>query len=93
MKSSLILGYGSTGQDIEKYLISKNKNYLIHDDEKKINEKYKFNIDDINQIEVIFVSPGIKKNHEILRIADSNDIKIMTDIEIFNEIRVITAVN
>ena len=35
MKSSLILGYGSTGQDIEKYLISKNKNYLIHDDEKK----------------------------------------------------------
>ena len=86
MKSSLILGYGSTGQDIEKYLISKNKNYLIHDDEKKINEKYKFNIDDINQIEVIFVSPGIKKNHEILRIADSNDIKIMIDIEIFNEI-------
>ncbi len=36
MKSSLILGYGSTGQDIEKYLISKNKNYLIHDDEKKL---------------------------------------------------------
>ena len=32
MKSSLILGYGSTGQDIEQYLISKNKNYLIHDD-------------------------------------------------------------
>ena len=86
MKSSLILGYGSTGQDVEKYLISKNKNYLIHDNEKNINEKIKFKIDDINKLEVIFVSPGIKKNHEILRIADSNDIKIMTDIEIFNEI-------
>ena len=27
MKSSLILGYGSTGQDIEQYLISQNKNF------------------------------------------------------------------
>ena len=38
MKSSLILGYGSTGQDIENYLISKNINYFIHDDKKNIDE-------------------------------------------------------
>ena len=40
MKSSLILGYGSTGQDIEQYLISQNKNYLIHDDKENIDKKY-----------------------------------------------------
>ncbi len=86
MKSSLILGYGSTGQDIEQYLISKNINYLIHDDNKNIDEKFKFNLNNINNIETIFVSPGIKKDHKILKMASSNGIKIMTDIELFSEI-------
>ena len=86
MKSSLILGYGSTGQDIEQYLISQNKNYLIHDDLENIDKKYKFNTENINKIETIFVSPGIKKDHEILRMASSSGIKIMTDIELFSEI-------
>ena len=86
MKSSLILGYGSTGQDIEQYLISQNKNYLIHDDLENIDKKYKFNTENINNIETIFVSPGIKKDHEILRMASSSGIKIMTDIELFSEI-------
>ena len=86
MKSSLILGYGSTGQDFEQYLISENKNYLIHDDKEKIDKKYKFNIESIHNIETIFVSPGIKKDHEILKAAASSGIKIMTDIELFSEI-------
>ncbi len=86
MKSSLILGYGSTGQDIQQYLISKNKNYLIHDDKENIDKEYKFNTENINNIETIFVSPGIKKDHEILRMAESSGIKIMTDIELFSEI-------
>ena len=86
MKSSLILGYGSTGQDIEQYLISQNKNYLIHDDLENIDKKYKFNTENINNIETIFVSPGVKKDHEILRMASSSGIKIMTDIELFSEI-------
>jgi UDP-N-acetylmuramoylalanine--D-glutamate ligase len=86
MKSSLILGYGSTGQDIEQYLISQNKNYLIHDDKEDIDKKYKFNTKNINNIETIFVSPGVKKDHEILRMASSSGIKIMTDIELFCEI-------
>ena len=86
MKSSLILGYGSTGQEIENYLISKNINYFIHDDNKNIDEKFKFNLDNINNIETIFVSPGINKDHEILRMAASSGNKIMTDIELFSEI-------
>ena len=85
MKSSLILGYGSTGQDIEQYLISQNKNYLIYDDKEDIDKKYKFNTENINNIETIFVSPGVKKDHEILRMASSSGIKIMTDIELFSE--------
>ena len=86
MKSSLILGYGSTGHDIEQYLISKNISYLVHDDNKNIDEKFKFNPDNINNIETIFVSPGIKQDHKILKMAASNGIKIMTDIELFSEI-------
>jgi len=85
MKSSLILGYGSTGKDIEQYLISQNKNYLIHDDKEDIDKKYKFSTESINNIETIFVSPGVKKDHEILRMASSSGIKIMTDIELFSE--------
>ena len=85
MKSSLILGYGSTGQDIEQYLISQNKNYLIHDDKEDIDKKFKFSTESINNIETIFVSPGVKKDHEILRMASSSGIKIMTDIELFSE--------
>ncbi len=85
MKSSLILGYGSTGKDIERYLISKNKNYFVYDDKKNIDEKFKFNIKNIINLETIFVSPGIKKDHEILKIAASNGIKILTDIELFSE--------
>ncbi len=86
MKSSLILGYGLTGKDIEKYLISENKNYFIHDDKKNIDEKFKFNLENIINLETIFVSPGIKKDHEILKMAASSGIKIMTDIELFSEI-------
>ncbi len=86
MKSSLILGYGSTGQCVEQYLISKHKKYLIYDDKKNIDEKFKFYKKNINDIETIFVSPGIKKNHEILKMAESGGIKIITDIELFCEI-------
>ena len=86
MKSSLILGYGSTGQEIEQYLISKKIKYLIQEDIKNIDKKYKFNTENVNNIETIFVSPGIKKDHEILRMAASSGNKIMTDIELFSEI-------
>tara|TARA_B100000676_G_scaffold229905_1_gene228346 strand:- start:8958 stop:10145 length:1188 start_codon:yes stop_codon:yes gene_type:complete len=86
MKASLILGYGINGQDIEKFLISKDKEYFIHDDEKEIPKKLKFNFNELQNLETIFVSPGIKKNHEILKLANTNDIKIITDIELFSEI-------
>ena len=86
MKSSLILGYGATGKDIEKYLISENKKYLIYDDNKTIPNELNFQLEDINNLEMIYVSPGIKKNHKILNIAEESNIKVTTDIEYFNDI-------
>ena len=86
MRPSLILGYGTTGKDIEKYLISENKKYFIYDDNKIIPQKLNFKLEDITNLEMIYVSPGIKKDHKILNIAEESNIKVTTDIEYFNNI-------
>ena len=86
MKPSLILGYGATGRDIERYLISENKKYVIYDDNKTIPNELNFQLEDITNLEMIYVSPGIKKDHRILNIAEENNIKVTTDIEYFNDI-------
>ena len=86
MRPSLILGYGATGKDIEKYLISENKKYFIYDDNKIIPQKLNFKLEDITNLEMIYVSPGIKKDHKILNIAEERNIKVTTDIEYFNNI-------
>ena len=86
MKYSLILGYGSTGQDIEKFLISKNKKYYIYDDYKTVPKEFTFELSDITNLENIFVSPGIKKNHEIINLAKEKNINLTSDIQYFNEI-------
>ena len=61
MKSSLILGYGSTGQDIEKYLLSKNQKYFIYDDNKTIPQDLNFRLEDIPNVETLFVSQELGK--------------------------------
>ena len=86
MKYSLILGYGSTGQDIEKFLISKNKKYYIYDDYKTVPKEFTFELSDITNLENIFVSPGIKKDHEIINLAEEKNINLTSDIQYFNEI-------
>ena len=86
MRPSLILGYGSTGKDIEKYLISENKKYFIYDDNKIIPQELNFQVKDITNLEMIYVSPGVKKDHKILKIAEESNIKVTTDIEYFNNI-------
>tara|TARA_B100001057_G_scaffold439684_1_gene473049 strand:+ start:879 stop:2063 length:1185 start_codon:yes stop_codon:yes gene_type:complete len=86
MKYSLILGYGSTGQDIEKFLISKNKKYYIYDDYKTVPKEFTFELSDITNLENIFVSPGIKKDHEIINLAKEKNINLTSDIQYFNEI-------
>ena len=86
MKSVLILGYGSTGQDIEKYLISKKIKYYIHDDNEFVPAKLKFQIGELSNLETIYISPGINHDHDILKLALSNNITVTNDIELFNEL-------
>ena len=86
MRPSLILGYGATAKDIEKYLISKNKKYFIYDDNKIIPQELNFQVKDITNLEMIYVSPGVKKDHKILKIAEESNINVTTDIEYFNNI-------
>ena len=86
MRPSLILGYGATGKDIEKYLISENKKYFIYDDNKIIPQELNFKLEDITNLDMIYVSPGIKKDHKILNIAEESNIKVKTDIEYFNNV-------
>ena len=50
MKSVLILGYGSTGQDIEKYLISNKIKYFIHDDHEFVPARLKFQIGELSNL-------------------------------------------
>lgn len=86
MKYSLILGYGSTGQDIEKFLISKNKKYYIYDDYKTFPKEFTFELSNFTKLENIFVSPGIKKDHKIINLAKEKNINLTSDIQYFNEI-------
>ena len=60
MKYSLILGYGSTGQDIEKFLISKNKKYYIYDDYKTVPKEFTFELSDFTNLEncLLYTSPS-----------------------------------
>ena len=86
MKYSLILGYGSTGQDIEKFLTSKNKKYYIYDDYKTFPKEFTFELSNFTKLENIFVSPGIKKDHKIINLAKEKNINLTSDIQYFNEI-------
>ena len=81
MKYSLILGYGSTGQDIEKFLISRNKKYYIYDDCNTVPKELTFDLSDITNLENIFVSPGIKKDHKIINLAKEKNINLTSDIQ------------
>tara|TARA_B100000242_G_scaffold2741_1_gene1655 strand:+ start:3018 stop:4229 length:1212 start_codon:yes stop_codon:yes gene_type:complete len=83
---SLILGYGKTGQSVEKYLKTISKEYLIYDDNldllKGINEKLVFKESQLKQIEEIIVSPGIKPDHKLLN--EFPEKKVFTDIDLFS---------
>lgn len=78
----LVLGYGSTGYEIEKYLKRKNYNYLIVDDLQNNNyilttEQY---LDLKQKPSLIIKSPGIKYDHKLL--LKYNDVQITNDIEL-----------
>ena len=83
---SLILGYGKTGQSVKKYLDTMSKEYLIHDDNldllKEINKELVFKESQLEQVDEIIVSPGIKPDHKLLKEFPENN--VITDIDLFS---------
>jgi UDP-N-acetylmuramoylalanine--D-glutamate ligase len=87
-KNILILGYGKTGRSIAFFLKNKKFNIYFWDDNKeilnKINSRFlKYTKQNLGYFHSIFASPGISKNHKIIKNAIKNKIKISSDIELF----------
>lgn len=86
LKNILILGMGISGKSIYNSLKEKKLNLYVSDsNEKNIeNIKEKFVSFDKNKIDLVIKSPGIKPENEVLEEARKRNIKIITDIELFN---------
>ena len=93
---NLILGFGATGASYLRYLNERNLSALVMDSREKpsglsefdnLNKDNillsKFDVGVLNQVETIFVSPGIDYENEVLVEARKKGTKILTDIEIF----------
>ncbi len=80
----LIFGYGITGRAIEKYFLQNNIDFLIYDD---YLPSAKTNIDKIiTEVDEMFISPGIPPRNSTLNKLIDNDIKISTDLDLFERI-------
>ena len=78
ISSVLIVGYGATGKSINDYLKAFNsiKIDVSHNDDEFVG----FNL---NEYDLIAVSPGIPLNSEIYRELDAYRHKVVSDIELF----------
>ncbi|MFT4694692.1 MAG: UDP-N-acetylmuramoylalanine--D-glutamate ligase [Francisella sp.] len=78
ISSVLIVGYGATGKSINDYLnaFKSIEIDVSHDDEEFVG----FNLD---EYDLIAVSPGIPLNSEIYRELDAYRYKVVSDIELF----------
>lgn len=91
-----IFGLGITGQSVFKELKTK-LNYIACWDDSEINRNnfgkqfdgsHLVPIDDNswNNLDIIYISPGIPHSHKIFEITKRNNIKINSDIELFLEL-------
>ncbi len=91
-KDVLIVGLGKTGKSILKFFKNQKVNIFIYDDnldiiKNKFKSKNFFNEKEkkISDFFTIFVSPGISKNHKLIKKAAKKNIRISSDIELFWE--------
>lgn len=81
----LILGTGTTGKSVYKYLKSKNKDVFIYDEKSNYEgfleeDIFRFNFDEVS---FAVKSPGIKPESEIIKTLLSKNIEIISDVELF----------
>ena len=99
-KDILIVGFGKTGKSILKFFENQKVNIFIYDDnlntiKNKFKSKNLFHEKKkkISDFFTIFVSPGISKNHKLIKKATNKKIRIISDIELFWENKLITNTN
>ncbi len=97
-KDILILGFGKTGKSIARFLKNQKANIFIYDDNLdvtknkiKIKNFYDPQQKKISDFFIIFVSPGISKNHYLVRKANKKKIPISSDIELFWENKIVSS--
>jgi len=85
--SVLIFGYGSTGKSIESYLVKNKINYFIFDDNEKAfgDKKKMFTLNNLDNIDLVYISPGIAPNHSLYKHLKNKNIEIKTDMDLFFE--------
>jgi len=83
--TNLIVGFGTTGKSIQRYLEKNNEFFSVYDDYQELPINLQFNEKNLENINRVIISPGIKPDHWILKEAKKLKIKITTDIEIFSE--------
>ena len=81
---------GSTGKSIAKFFKYKEFNIFFWDDnEKKLDNVkapfYKYSNEGLSKFNCIYVSPGINKNHRIIKKALEKNIRVSSDIDLFLE--------
>ena len=81
----LIFGYGTTGKSIESYLVNNNINYFIFDDNEEtiVDKKKMFTLNNLDNIDLVYISPGIAPNHSLYKELRNKNIEIKTDIDLF----------
>ena len=85
--SVLIFGYGTTGKSIESYLVKNNINYFIFDDNEEaiVGKRNKFTLNKLENIDLVYISPGISPSHSLYKQLKNKNIEIKTDLDLFFE--------
>jgi UDP-N-acetylmuramoylalanine-D-glutamate ligase len=83
--SVLIFGYGTTGKSIESYLVKNNINYFIFDDNEEaiVGKRNKFTLNRLDNIDLVYISPGISPSHSLYKQLKNKNIEIKTDLDLF----------
>ena len=99
-KDILIIGFGKTGKSILKFFKNQKVNIFIYDDnldiiKNNLKSKHIFSEKEkkLSDFSTIFVSPGISKNHKLIKKAANKKIPISSDIELFWENQIISNAN